>query len=183
MSNLITPQNLWSEMLKFKHLLNLDYGFTIPFIVGAYYEHGFLNDKDLLSPLCIKYLLNNILESTTDRNPVKIFGCSELSNEPVLQYLNTMLSESDTKDQMNWNSNIDNKIYWHHMETSITDLDSLINWLWTKPTARGGMTYRELISSKQFSCYKGGWNGYSNIENKFIRNIHILDTIDKLSDL
>lgn len=43
----ITPANLWEKMLEKKHLLKFDYGFTIPFMVGAYYERGFLKEEDL----------------------------------------------------------------------------------------------------------------------------------------
>ena len=167
----ITPQNLWSEMLKFKHLLKLEHGYTIPFIVGAYYKYGFITERDLLSPYCIEYILNKILESSTDNNPVKIFDCPNLSNEPVLQYLATGLTAYEAQEQMSWKSNIDNKIYWHYNETSVTDMNTLVKWLWSKPTARGGKSYGELISSKYFSCHYGNWGYYNENEEMFINNL------------
>ena len=85
MANLITPQNLWSEMLKFKHLLGVKHGYTIPFLVGAYYKYGFIKENELLSSICIERLINNILESISPERPVKIFNCENLEHELVLQ--------------------------------------------------------------------------------------------------
>lgn len=35
----ITPQNLWFEMLKFKHILRLSNGLTIPSLVGEHIKN------------------------------------------------------------------------------------------------------------------------------------------------
>lgn len=171
MANLITPQNLWSEMLKHKKLLNIEHGFTIPFLVGAYHKLGFITDSELTSSDCIKYIINNILESASTDNPIKIFDCPNLSNELVLQYLKTDLTTKYALEQMNWESNINKKIYWHPMETEVTDIKTLIEWLWTKPSTRGGKPYGELISSKRFSSKWGHWDYYNEKEVNFIDNI------------
>ena len=173
MTDLLTPQNLWSKMLSYKHLLKLEHGYTIPFIVGAYYTHGFITEKDLLSSTCIEYILNNIRESATEENPIKIFDCPDLSNEPVLQYLATGLTDYEVQEQISWKSNIDKKIYWHHKETSVTDMNTLVKWLWSKTAARGGKSYGELISSKCFSCHYGRWEFYNDNEEMFIKNLSI----------
>ena len=183
MANLITPQNLWSEMLKFKHLLGVKHGYTIPFLVGAYYKCGFIKENELLSTICIERLINNILKSTSPEYPVKIFNCENLEHELVLQYLATDLNEEYVKDQMSWETNIDKKVYWHRMETEVTDYDSLINWLWNKPTTIRNIPYGELISSKRFSCYYGCWNSFNEKEEKFINNLSILDTVEHLNEL
>jgi len=160
-------------MLRCKHLLKLEHGYTIPFIVGAYYKHEFITDKDLLSPNCIEYIFNNILESVTVENPVKIWDCPNLRNELVLQYLATGLSSDEAMEQMAQEPNINNKIYWHHKETSVTDMDTLVKWLWSKPAARGGKLYGELISSKCFSCHYGKWETYNEDEEMVIKNLSI----------
>lgn len=182
MPNSITPQNLWSEMLRFKHLLGLRHGFTIPFLVGAYYKWGFIKEADFLSSDCIKYLLDRVLESTNNENPIKIFDCPDLYNEPVLQYLATGLSDKDIQDIKGWKSNKDQKIYWHK-GSEIEDIDTLIEWLWEKPAACGGIHYRELISSGRFSCDIKCWSPFNAKEEKFIENINILDTVDDLNNL
>lgn len=172
MANLITPQNLWSEMLKFKHLLGVKHGYTIPFLVGAYYKYGFIKENELLSSICIERLINNILESISPERPVKIFNCENLEHELVLQYLATGLNEEEVKYLMSWESNIHNKIYWHYRETEITDFDSLIQWIWNKPTTRGNIPYSELISSKRFSCDIGSWDNFNEKEESFLNNLN-----------
>lgn len=159
-------------MLRYKHILKLEHGYTIPFIVGAYYKYGFITEKDLLSPTCIEYILNNILESTTKENPIKIFDCPNLDNEPVLQYLSTGLTDYETQEQMSWKSNIDNKIYWHYRETEITDFNSLTQWIWNKPTTRGNIPYSKLISSKCFNCDMGSWDKFSEKQESFLDNLN-----------
>ena len=172
MPRLITPQNLWSEMLKFKNLIGLKHGFTIPFIIGAYNKLGFIKDVDLMSPVCIRYLINNILESTTTEHPIRIFDCPHVNNELILQYLSTGLNAEDAKYIMSWETNIDNKIYWHNKEIEVTDVDSLIQWIWNKPTTRGNIPYSVLISSKRFSCDMGSWDNFNEKEENFLNNLN-----------
>lgn len=183
MQNPITPQNLWSEMLKFKHLLGLKHGFTIPFIVGAYHKWGFITEEELSSSDCLRYLLNRILESISSDNPVKLIECDNMDNELVLQYLATDLSFEDVQDQKTSEPNIKDKLYWNRKETEVTNIDNLIEWLWTKPAVRGGKPYGELISLKCFSCNYGCWKHYNEMEEMFIKNINILDTVDYLNNL
>ena len=52
-------------------------------------------------------------------------------------------------------SNINNKIHWYHKETSVTDMDTLVKWLWLKLATRGEKLYGELISLECFSCHYG----------------------------
>lgn len=172
MPNSITPQNLWSEMLKYKHLLGLKHGYTIPFLVGAYYKYGFIQDHELSSHDCITYLINCILESTSPECPVKIFDCPNVDNELVLQYLATDLNDEEVQYLISWESNIHNKIYWHYRETEITDFDSLIQWIWNKPTTRGNIPYSELISSKRFSCDMSSWDNFNEKEESFLNNLN-----------
>ena len=183
MANLITPQNLWSEMLKFKHLLGVKHGYTIPFLVGAYYKYGFIKENELLSSICIERLINNILESISPERPVKIFNCEYLEHELVLQYLATDLNEEEVQYLISWETNIDKKVYWHRMESDIVDYKSLIEWLWHKPTKRGEIPYGELISSKRFSCNFGCWRNFNEKEEKFIKHISVLNTVTNLNDL
>ena len=183
MPNSITPQNLWSEMLKYKHLLGLKHGYTIPFLVGAYYKYGFIQDHELSSHDCITYLINCILESTSPECPVKIFDCPNVDNELVLQYLATDLNDEEVQYLISWETNIDKKVYWHRMESDIVDYKSLIEWLWHKPTKRGEIPYGELISSKRFSCNFGCWCSFNEEEEKFIKHVSILDTVTNLNKL
>lgn len=183
MLNSITPQNLWSEMLKYKHLLGLRHGYTIPFLVGAYYKYGFIQENELSSYNCIDYLINCILESTSPENPVKIFDCPNVNNELILQYLATDLNEEEVQYLTSWKTNIDKKVYWHRMEIDVVDYKSLIEWLWHKPTTRGEIPYGKLISSKRFSCNFGCWSSFNEKEDKFIKHISILDTVTDLNDL
>lgn len=182
MPNSITPHNLWSEMLRFKHLLGLRHGFTIPFLVGAYYKLGFIKKEKLSSSDCIKELLDYVLESANLENPIKIFDCPDLYNEPILQYLAIGLSDEDIKDQKSWKSNKEQKIYWHK-DREIENIDTLIEWLWEKPAACGDIHYSELISSERFSCYIKCWSPFNAKEEKFINNLDKLDTINNLNDI
>ena len=159
-------------MLKYKHLLGLKHGYTIPFLVGAYYKYGFIQDNELSSHDCITYLINCILESTSPECPVKIFDCPNVDNELVLQYLATGLNDEEVQYLISWESNIHNKIYWHYRETEITDFDSLIQWIWNKPTTRGNIPYSELISSKRFSCDMGSWDNFNEKEESFLNNLN-----------
>ena len=169
-------------MLKFKHLLGLKHGFTIPFLVGAYHKWGFIKKENLLSSDCIRYLLENILVSASTENPIKIFDCSDLYGEPILQYLATDLSKEDTQEQQKIEPNIDKKIYWHHRESCVRDLDTLIEWLWKKTTVSGDI-YGDLISTGRFSCEIKRWSSFNEKEEKFINNLSILDTVEHLNDL
>ena len=159
-------------MLKYKHLLGLKHGYTIPFLVGAYYKYGFIQDNELSSHDCITYLINCILESTSPECPVKIFDCPNVDNELVLQYSATDLNDEEVQYLISWESNIHNKIYWHYRETEITDFDSLIQWIWNKPTTRGNIPYSELISSKRFSCDMGSWDNFNEKEESFLNNLN-----------
>lgn len=170
-------------MLKYKHLIGLRHGFTIPFLVGAYYKLGFIKDETLLSSDCIRDIITYVLESATSENPVKILDCSDLYGEPVLQYLATGLSEEHTQDQRRWDSNIDKKFYWHPKESEVRDLDTLIEWLWEKTAASGDIQYSELISSGRFSCSIKHWSPFNEKEEKFIKHISLLDTVNNLNSL
>lgn len=165
----ISPQNLWKRMLEEKHLLKFDYGFTIPFLIGAYYKRGFLKETDLQTSYCIRFVLENVLKTTVIENPVKIFDCPDLDNEPIFQYLSVKIESpqyiSDLKKE---HPNIDHLIYWHKKESDIFDLDSLVSYLWNKSSARGGITYAQLIASQYFSCHKGIWGSFNKAEAKFI---------------
>ena len=167
----ITPQNLWVQMLEKKHLLKFDYGFTIPFIVGAYHKRGFLTDEDLQTSNCIRFVLETILKSASKENPVKIFDCPELENELILQYLSTNVKDLEEIQHLKtYHPNVNNLIYWHKKESDISNLDSLVSYLWNKPSTRGGVTYARLISNQYFSCHKGIWASFNVDEIKFIEN-------------
>lgn len=172
MPNSISPQNLWSEMLKYKHLLGLRHGYTIPFLVGAYYKYGFIQETELSSYDCINYLINYIYESTTPENPIRIFDCPNVNHEVILQFLTTDLNAEEVKYLMSWESNIDNKIYWHYEETEVVDLDSLIQWMWNKSTTSRNISYSKLISSKRFSCDMGSWDNFNEKEESFLNNLN-----------
>ncbi len=168
----ITPLNLWEQMLEKKHLLNFDYGFTIPFMVGAYYKRGFLNDDDLHTSYCIRYLLENILESASPQKPVKIFDCPELDNELVLQYLSTMIKDPiEVLGLEQIHPNINQMIYWHKKELNVFDLDSLVSFLWNKKSTRGNDKYAQVIERQCFSCHIGVWRPFDPEEDKFIENL------------
>ena len=183
--NIITPQNLWAMMLKYKHLLGYQYGFTIPFLIGTYKKRGFLNDVDLTSSSCIKYVLEMVLRFSSTENPVKIFECDTLSNELVFQYLSTRVAPFYVQHLKDYHPNIMGKIYWNKKNAEITNnnLDSLVEFLWNKPAKRGDKTYGDLISNGEFSCEFGVWKDYSPHEKKFIDNIHILEAITNLNNL
>ena len=176
-NNAITPQNLWERMLEKKHLLKLEhgrrleYGFTIPFLIGAYYKRGFLKDEELQTSQCIRFVLENILKTATEENPVKIFDCSDLENEPVFQYLSTKINDLGTIQHLkSYHPNIESKIYWDKKEADIFDFESLVSFLWNKQSTRGGATYAQLISNQHFSCHRGIWTSFNDDEIKFITN-------------
>ncbi len=167
----ITPFNLWKQMLEKKHLLKFDYGFTIPFLVGAYYKRGFLKETDLQTSYCIRFVLENVLKTVSEENPVKIFDCPNLNNEPIFQYLSTEVEDLEAIEHLkNYHPNINHLIYWHKKESDIFNLDSLVNYLWNKPSTRGSVTYARLISSRYFSCHNGIWESFNDDEIKFIEN-------------
>lgn len=169
MASSVTPQNLWKQMLEKKHVLKFDYGFTIPFIVGAYYSRGFLKETDLQTSYCIRFVLENVLKTATEENPVKIFDCPDLNNEPIFQYLSTKVESSQhISDLKKEHPNIDHLIYWHKKESEISDFDSLVDYLWNKKSTRGGEKYAQLISEYRFSCHKGAWMTFNDDENNFI---------------
>lgn len=165
----VTPQNLWKRMLEEKHSLKFDYGFTIPFIIGAYYRRGFLKKEELQSSQCIRTVLKTILKTASEENPVKIFDCSELENELILQYLSTKVENLEEIQHLkNYHPNISHLIYWHKKETDIFDLNSLVSYLWSKESTRGGEKYAQLIVSHRFSCHKGAWTSFNKDEIDFI---------------
>lgn len=170
--NVITPQNLWKRMLEEKHLLKFDYGFTIPFLIGAYYKRGFLKEEDLQTSACIRFLLEKVLESATSNNPIKLFECSELKNELVFQYLDANIKNyDDIQHLVTFHPNIEHIIYWHKKETSISDFNSLVNYLWTKKSTRNSDEYSQLIENHCFSCRGGVWCPFDKDENGFITNL------------
>lgn len=165
----ITPQNLWERMLEQKHALRFDYGFTIPFFVGAYYKRGFLKEDDLQTSQCIQFILEIILKTASEENPIKIFDCSELENELILQYLsNEMEDLKEIQHLKNYHPNINHRIYWHKKESDIFDFNSLVSYLWSKESTRGGEKYAQLIVSHRFSCHKGAWTTFNENEINFI---------------
>ena len=173
MDNLIKPPDLWRQMLQDKHLLKLDYGFTIPFLVGAYYTCGLLKNADLQTSYCIRFVLDSVLTSVSEENPIKIIDCPDVNQEFVFQYLTTGLTDDDIADVKNTFDNIDCKIYWHYNENIPRNLDSFIDFLWTKPSKRSGERYAEIIASHRFSCYKGVWQEFNQKELDFIKHCKI----------
>lgn len=174
MNNHIIPENLWEQMLRKKHLLKFDYGFTIPFIIGAYHKQGFLTDEDLATSTCIRHVLMKVLETATEAEPIKIFDCPDLGNEPVLQYLSAGLTAKEAEEQKSNLTNVERKIYWNLYHTEITDMNSLIDYLWNRKSKLSGEMYSQIISEHRFSCHKGQWKPFDNDENRFIVNITTL---------
>lgn len=158
-------------MLEKKHLLKFDYGFTIPFMVGAYYKRGFLTDENLQTSNCIRFVLETILKTVSEENPVKIFDCSELENELILQYLSTNVENLEEIQHLkNYHPNINHLLYWHKKESGIFDLNSLVSYLWNKESTRGGEKYAQLIATQRFSCHNGVWTPFNEDEINFISN-------------
>lgn len=160
--NAITPQNLWKQMLEKKHLLGFDHGFTIPFLIGAYYKRGFLKEEELQTSQCMRFVLTTIYETT--QQAVAIFKCGS-QKKLVLQYVidgkrRQQQIESIKKD----NPNINHIIYldfdvFHHAYT----LDTLIDELWNR--------YKESIMNHNFSYQEEGWTAFNKNELNFIKNI------------
>ena len=159
-------------MLEKKHLLKFDYGFTIPFLIGAYSKRGFLKDEELQTSQCIRFVLENVLNTATEQNPVKIFDCPDLENEPVFQYLSTKVEDLEAIQHLkSYHPNIESKIYWNRKESNISDFESLVSFLWNKKSTRGGECYSRLINDMRFSCHYGCWNAFNDTETNFITNL------------
>ncbi len=160
----ITPQNLWKQMLEEKHLLKFDYGFTIPFLIGAYYKRGFLRDEDLQTSQCIQFVLTTIYETAQQGREVAIFKCGS-HEKLVLQYvIDGGRTQEDIELIKKYNQNINHIIYldldvFRHAYT----LDTLVNELWNR--------YKESIMNHKFSYREGGWTAFDKDELKFIVNI------------
>ena len=159
----ITPFNLWEQMLEKKHLLEFDYGFTIPFIVGAYYRRGFLKDSDLQTSQCIRVIFANILETAQQGQPLVIFKCGS-SKKLVLQYITDgKRIPKEIESIIKKHHNIDHVIYldfdvFQHPYT----LDTLIAELWNR--------YHEPITNHTFSYESRTWRTLNAKEQNFIDN-------------
>lgn len=159
----ITPFNLWEQMLEKKHLLEFDYGFTIPFIVGAYYRRGFLKNSDLQTSQCIRVIFANILETAQQGQPLVIFKCGS-SKKLVLQYITDgKRMPKEIESIIKKHHNIDHVIYldfdvFQHPYT----LDTLIVELWNR--------YHEPITNHTFSYESRTWRTLNAKEQNFIDN-------------
>ncbi len=159
----ITPSNLWKQMLEKKHLLNFNNGFTIPFIVGAYYRRGFLKDNDLQTSQCIRFIFTNILETAQQGQLLVIFKC-EFREKLVLQYITDGgRTPNNIKSIKEQHYNIDHVIYldfdvFQHPYT----LDTLIAKLWNY--------YQKPITTHTFSYESRTWRTLNDKEQNFIDN-------------
>ncbi|HBV81884.1 hypothetical protein [uncultured Alistipes sp.] len=159
----ITPFNLWKQMLDKKHLLGFNNGFTIPFIVGAYYRRGFLKDGDLQTSQCIRFVFTNILETVQRKQPLVIFKCGT-KEKLVLQYVTDgERTHEGIESIIKKHYNIDRVIYldfdvFQHPYT----LDTLIAELWNR--------YQEPITNHTFSYESRAWRTLNKREQNFIDN-------------
>lgn len=157
MSSQVTPELLWQQMLDNKNRLGLENGFTIPFLVGAYWKCGFISDEQLSGPECIHYLLTKILDSTV--KDLGLFICENTYEKLILQYL----SDSDSAIIKMTNPVIGrlslNKTYFD----SVNSLTMLVSTLWE--------TYGEFIANHRFSYDDRTWRSFSDKESQFIEGI------------
>ena len=160
----ITPLNLWEQMLKKKHLLNYLNGFTIPFVVGAYYKRGFLKDDDLQTSQCIRFILTNIHAAARQGEEPIIFKCGS-REKLVLQYITDgERTKADIETIKQFNHNIDRIIYLDlDVFTHPYTLDTLTDKLWSY--------YHEPITKHAFSDEKGSWQLLNENELEFILNM------------
>lgn len=161
MSNQVTPELLWQQMLENKNQLGLGNGFTIPFLVGAYWKCGFISDEQLSGPECIQYLLSKILDSTV--KDLALFICDNTYEKLILQYL----SDSDHAISIIKKKNpvIDRL---HLNQPYFNDVNSptmLVSTLWK--------TYGEVIANHRFSYDNDNrtWRSFSDKESQFIEGI------------
>ncbi len=159
MGKIITTQNFYEIMLENKEKIGFHRGFTIPFIIGAYYNRGFLESKDLDSDKCISILLDLILENVQQGKEVILLKCTG-NNEPILQFL----SEHSPKNiaHLKTYNNLEKKIYLGPSFYAET-IEDLIAELWNK--------YGKFISAHLFSIKSiDNWGTFDNRETKFIDN-------------
>ena len=163
-NNAITPHNLWKRMLEEKHLLGFDHGFTIPFLIGAYYKRGFLKDEELQTSQCMRFVLTTIYNTTQQGKEVVIFKCGS-HEKLVLQYVidgkrTQQQIESIKKDNLNINHIIylDFDVFRHAYT-----LETLVDELWNR--------YKKSIMNHNFSYRKDGWTALDPKESDFIKNI------------
>ena len=167
MNNIITPESLWKIMLAKKSILGYNYGFTIPFVVGAYYKRGFLSEEDLMSSKCIGFVFTKILETVEEDNPVKLFDCSNV-HSPILQYVSTRITTEEAQYIIDTHPNLNKKIYWNSYFKNIHDFESLVNefWNWGE-----NEKYSQLIIEHRFSRQPGKWEQFNEDEEEFIKNL------------
>ncbi len=158
-SDIFTASNFYEIMLDNKEKIGCHRGFTIPFIIGAYYNKGFLENKDLESEKCISILLDLILENVQQGNEVVLLKCTG-NNEPILQYL----SEQSPKNiaHIKTYDNLKKKIYLGPSFYTKT-IEDVTTELWNK--------YGKYISAHLFSIKSiDNWETFDNRETKFIDN-------------
>jgi|GEM_PF-6060882 len=151
----ITSENLWKRLLDNKETFGFRNGFTIPFIVGAYYRRGLLNEDDLQTSRCIRFVLTKILETCEIGKEVAIFSCG-LREKYVLQYINDRGQYIKKADNLNINHII-------YLDLSLSNnFDDLVNQLWN--------CYREHITRNEFSYEGLAWRCFNKEEENFIDN-------------
>ncbi len=160
----ITPQNLWVQMLEKKHLLGFSNGFTIPFIVGAYYRREFLKEEDLQTSSCIKFLLEKVISTIKKGKEVLIFKCGN-REKLVLQYISDgKRTEKDIESIKEHSYNIGHIIYLDFdVFRQPYSFETLVTELWNR--------YNEPIINHMFSYRRGDWQSFSRTEQKFIDTI------------
>lgn len=140
---------LWLRVLDIdtRKKLRLNYGVTIPFMVGAYYVNGYLRDDDLTSADCIKYILQDICFADAEDNEIGIFNCTELY-ELVIQHLSTTRQKDEVERIHKENPCVARVIYLNKDVVGITSIDELAEWLWNR--------YNKPITAHCFSGHMRG---------------------------
>ncbi len=150
-ADITSSKELYEKLLDNKKLFDVNYGFTFPFIIGAYHIMGIFDETDLQSKLCLNKLFSIILDTAKGKN-MAVARCSTCNynfilyceSEEIMEYRDSFVS-------------LDKMVYTDEEPIhSIETIDDLINKIWED--------CEKNIKEKKFSIENREWREFNQEE-------------------